>query len=51
MGYLDSGSPGEFVVNSVGENLVAMTLPGGTDTPSPKRRGGTKKKAGAKRKR
>jgi hypothetical protein len=30
-GYLDSASPGEFALNSVGENLVAMTLPGGTD--------------------
>ncbi len=28
-GYLDGTSPGEFAVNSVGENLVAMTLPGG----------------------
>ena len=27
-GYLDSGSAGEFAINSVGENLVAMTLPG-----------------------
>lgn len=28
LGYLDSNSPGEFSINSVGENLVAMTLPG-----------------------
>lgn len=28
LGYLDGGSPGEFAINSVGENLVAMTLPG-----------------------
>lgn len=27
-GYLDGASPGEFSINSVGENLVAMTLPG-----------------------
>lgn len=27
-GYLDGISPGEFAINSVGENLVAMTLPG-----------------------
>jgi len=27
-GYLDSNTPGEFAINSVGENLVAMTLPG-----------------------
>lgn len=28
-GYLDSTTPGVFTINSVGENLVAMTLPGG----------------------
>lgn len=28
LGYLDSGARGEFKINSVGENLVAMTLPG-----------------------
>jgi hypothetical protein len=28
LGYLDGSSPGEFSINSVGENLVAMTLPG-----------------------
>lgn len=27
-GYLDSAAPGEFSINTVGENLVAMTLPG-----------------------
>lgn len=27
-GYLDSSGRGEFAINSVGENLVAMTLPG-----------------------
>jgi hypothetical protein len=31
-GYLDNPSPGEFSINSVGENLVAMTLPGGDAT-------------------
>lgn len=31
LGYLDGGSPGEFAINSVGENLVAMTLPGNTE--------------------
>lgn len=36
-GYLDSGSPGEFTINSVGENLVAMTLPGGSDVSTKKR--------------
>jgi hypothetical protein len=28
LGYLDGTSPGEFSINTVGENLVAMTLPG-----------------------
>jgi hypothetical protein len=34
-GYLDSNSntPGEFTINSVGENLVAMTLPGTNTVP------------------
>jgi len=31
MGYLDSIARGEFSINTVGENLVAMTLPGGAD--------------------
>ncbi len=38
MGYLDSGSPGEFTINSVGENLVAMTLPGGLESSVPRKR-------------
>ena len=29
LGYLDSTERGKFCINSVGENLVAMTLPGG----------------------
>ena len=29
LGYLDSPERGQFRVNSVGENLVAMALPGG----------------------
>jgi hypothetical protein len=37
-GYLDSSSRGEFAINSVGENLVAMTLPGGAETPTKKRK-------------
>lgn len=37
-GYLDSSSPGEFTVNSVGENLVAMTLPGGAESPTRKKK-------------
>lgn len=31
-GYLDSPTPGVFTINSVGENLVAMTLPGGSES-------------------
>lgn len=34
VGYLDTTSPGEFGINSVGENLVAMTLPGGSESPT-----------------
>ena len=39
-GLLDSGSgPGQFVLNTVGENLVAMTLPAGqSESSKPKRR-------------
>lgn len=29
LGYFDRGGRGEFKLNAVGENLVAMTLPGG----------------------
>lgn len=46
-GYLDSASRGEYSINSVGENLVAMTL-GGDGTPAPRKRKKTKKKASAK---
>lgn len=35
-GYLDSSTRGEFTINSVGENLVAMTLPGGGDSSTRK---------------
>jgi hypothetical protein len=51
-GYLDSSSPGEFAVNSVGENLVAMTLPGGTESPTRKKKQlkkATRSKSSAKR--
>jgi hypothetical protein len=40
-GYLDSTARGEFTINSVGENLVAMTLPGGGDATT--RQAGKKK--------
>lgn len=36
-GYLDGATPGEFTINSVGENLVAMTLPSGGETAITKR--------------
>lgn len=48
-GYLDSSSPGEFSINSVGENLVAMALPGTSDgggNPKKKKIKGAKKKKG-----
>jgi hypothetical protein len=32
-GYLDNSGRGEFKLNTVGENLVAMTLPGDASTP------------------
>lgn len=31
-GYLDQAGRGEYAINTVGENLVAMTLPGGAST-------------------
>ena len=49
LGYLDSAERGQFRINSVGENLVAMTLPGsGADgsrsTSRPAKRRVAKKK-------
>jgi hypothetical protein len=43
LGYLDGGSPGEFAINSVGENLVAMTLPGNSEAGIKGKRVKTKK--------
>jgi hypothetical protein len=34
-GYLDATGRGMFQINSVGENLVTMTLPGSGETPTP----------------
>lgn len=50
-GYLDGAARGEFSINSVGENLVAMTLPGGGEAPKKKRPGkkASKSKAVAKK--
>ena len=47
LGYLDGTSPGEFGINSVGENLVAMTLPGNGEAGAK----GTTKKAKKTKKR
>lgn len=49
-GYLDRKDRGQFGISTVGENLVAMTLPGGADAPQPvkKKRAANKKKAGKK---
>jgi len=44
MGYLDSVDRGKFAVNSVGENLVAMTLPGEARSSKPTKRAGAKKR-------
>lgn len=37
LGYLDSPERGQFRINSVGENLIAMTLPGGGGERATKR--------------
>ncbi len=48
-GYLDTAGRGNFRINAVGENLVAMTLPGkGRPAPSGKRLGNTAKKKSKK---
>jgi len=48
LGYLDNPGRGEFAVNTVGENLVAMTLPGGGEAAVSTRR--TRKGSSTKRK-
>lgn len=51
-GYLDKGSErGQFKINSVGENLVAMVLPDGSASATPRRtsRKSAKKKAAKKK--
>ena len=42
LGYLDSADRGQFQINSVGENLVAMTLPGSEMVRSRRKAGSTK---------
>jgi hypothetical protein len=48
-GYLDGDASSGFSVNSVGENLVAMTLPGGGERGAPGGRKAKKGKAKANR--
>lgn len=48
-GYLDAVSSGKFQINSVGENLVAMTLPGNDSDTSRAARKKTVKKKTAKK--
>lgn len=42
-GYLDIATTGKYRINSVGENLVAMALPGNASEGSPARSAGKKK--------
>ena len=51
-GYLDSAGSGQYRINSVGENLVAIALPGDNSESTPKRpskRKATKNRSGTKR--
>jgi hypothetical protein len=51
-GYLDSAGSGQYRINSVGENLVAIALPGDDSETAPKRRSERKAKknsSGSKR--
>lgn len=54
LGYFDRGGRGEFKLNAVGENLVAMTLasedPSGKSSRKKKKRLNTRKKSSKKRK-
>jgi hypothetical protein len=51
LGYLDSPDRGQFRINSVGENLVAMTLPGSETERSRKKAGSTKSRKDKTKKR
>jgi len=44
-GYLDAAGSGQYRINSVGENLVAMTLPGNGSQGPPKRKANKKEVA------
>jgi hypothetical protein len=50
-GYLDAAGRGMFRVNTVGENLVAMTLPGTGETTRPTATKRSSPKKGAKKQR
>jgi len=51
LGYLDSSERGQFRVNSVGENLVAMTLPGTEPERTRKKARPTKSRKARRKKR
>lgn len=48
-GYLDSAGHGDFQINTVGENLVAVTLPGGASDFASKPRRSNKKSSGQRK--
>jgi hypothetical protein len=48
-GYLDRVDRGEYKINTVGENLVAMTLPGGLDGVGSAPRARGRRKRGARK--
>lgn len=50
MGYLDRVAQGEYSLNTVGENLVAVTLPGGGASPPQVARASKGKAKGKNRK-
>jgi len=50
LGYLDAADRGLYKINSVGENLIAMTLPGSTNIAKAKPKAKPKAKAKAKAK-
>lgn len=51
LGYLDSAGRGQFRLNSVGENLVAMTLPGAESASDPRKDRVIKSRKGKSKKR
>jgi hypothetical protein len=48
-GYVDAAERGAFKINSVGENLVAMTLPGAAGSTPQKNRKSSKQRTAAKK--